>query len=95
LKSWRGKWRESQGTTLEMNKNHSANGLSEQAKIELKQILRTEIGADKVNLLADGDLQELGNFLLVLYMEAIKRKLTIHAMENSSVPAQADAGALL
>jgi hypothetical protein len=51
------------------------NPLSEKSKEELKKILRTELGEEKVKLLNDDDMQQVGMFLLVLRSEAIKRRM--------------------
>lgn len=51
--------------------------LSEKAKEELKEVLRTEIGEEKAKLLNDDDIQQVGSFLLALRAEAIKRRIRI------------------
>jgi hypothetical protein len=52
--------------------------ISEKAKDELRAILRSEIGEERVKLLNDEDIQQLGSFLLVLRAEAIKRRSREH-----------------
>jgi cytochrome c553 len=71
------------------------NPLSEQATKELKEILRTEIGEEKVKLLNDDDIQDVGKFLLALRAEAIKRRLKLHSVADKSISAADDSGALL
>jgi hypothetical protein len=95
LKSWPVKWRGDQSGILDMNGNHSVNALSERAKVELKGILRADIGEEQIKLLNDDDLQQMGCFLLVLHTEAIKRKLTLNAMNNGAIPPSDEAGTLL
>lgn len=49
--------------------------ISEKAKEELRAILHSDIGEERVNLLSDDDIEQMGSFLLVLRGEAIKRRL--------------------
>ena len=48
--------------------------ISEKAKEELKEILFSQIGVEKMNLLNDEDIESLGMFLLTLLAEATKRR---------------------
>jgi hypothetical protein len=60
---------------LETKRLKPMKPLSNKAIQELKEILRTEIGEEKVKLLNNDDIQEVGSFLLVLRAEAIKRRM--------------------
>jgi hypothetical protein len=89
------KWRGGRDEILDMNRINPVNALSEQARAELKDILRAEIGEEKVKLLNDEDIQQLGRFLLVLRAEAIKRRLKLHSEAEQPVSTLAESGALL
>jgi len=48
--------------------------LSDKAKIELRRLLKKEIGIESVSMLSDNDLNEIGVFLLTLTAESLKMK---------------------